>query len=75
MTDQSRRSEGALALPERHDLSGHLEPVIGRVVQRDVQGYFGFPLIKAGQTITPTIAERAQNLGRLFELIAATEEH
>ena len=77
MTQQSRTSAGsgdALALPERHELSGHLEPVVGRVAQREVAGYYGFPLVKAGQTITPSIAEKALNVGRLFELIAATEE-
>lgn len=63
-----------LALPDDADLIGYVEPLIGRTAQCDVQGYFGFPLIKAGQTVTRAIAERAQSLGRLFELTAATED-
>ena len=63
-----------VALPEHSYLIGYVDPIIGRVAHRTVSGYFGFPVIKAGQTVTKEIAERAQNLGRLFELIAATEE-
>ncbi|MBV9849555.1 MAG: hypothetical protein JO250_07690 [Armatimonadetes bacterium] len=62
------------ALPNDDSVIGHVEPIIGRVAQRDVQAYFGFPLIRKGETVTRETAERAQNLGRLFELIAATEE-
>jgi hypothetical protein len=62
------------ALPENGEMIGHIEPLIGRVARKDVIGYFGFPLIKKGETVTSTVAERAQNMARLFELIAATEE-
>lgn len=62
------------ALPDDGEIIGHVEPLIGRVAQRDVLGYFGFPLIKKGQTVTREIAERAQNMARLFELIEAAEE-
>jgi len=64
----------SVALPEDTSVIGHVEPIIGRVARREVKGYFGFPLIRAGQTVTHEHTERAQNLGRLFELIAATEE-
>lgn len=63
-----------VALPDSGDVIGYVEPIVGRVAQRDVQAYFGFLLIKRGETVTHATAERAQNLGRLFELIAATEE-
>ena len=62
------------ALPENSEMIGHIEPLIGRVAQRDVSGYFGFPLIKKGDVVTRSVAERAQNMARLFELIAATED-
>ena len=67
-------AQNTLALPDDTDVIGYVEPIIGRVAQRDVQAYFGFPLIKKGDTVTRETAERAQNLGRLFELVAATEE-
>ena len=67
-------AQNTLALPDNSEVIGYVEPIIGRVAQRDVQAYFGFPLIKKGDTVTREIAERAQNLGRLFELVAATEE-
>ena len=51
---------------------GYVEPIIGRVAKADVAGYFGFPLIAKGQTVTQDIAERAHSMGRLFELVAAT---
>ena len=62
-----------LALTDDNSLAGFLEPVVGRVALRDVTGYYGFPLIKAGQTVTRNIAEKALSLGRLFELTEATE--
>ena len=62
-----------LALTDDHTLAGFLEPLIGRVALREVKGYYGFPLIKAGQTVTRNIAEKALSLGRLFELTEATE--
>jgi hypothetical protein len=54
--------------------AGFVAPIIGRVALHDVDGYFGFPLIKKGETVTPTHVSRAQSLGRLYELIAATGE-
>ena len=55
--------------------AGFIAPIVGRVALRGVEGYFGFPLIKQGETITPTHVSRAQSLARLYELIAATEAH
>lgn len=52
---------------------GHVDPIIGRTAKRDVLGYYGFPIIASGQTITPAIAAKAESMGRLFEVIAATE--
>ena len=63
-----------LALPESNDVVGYLEPLLGRVAKRDVQGYFGFPLIRAGQNVTAAVLEKAQSMGRLYEVIASTEE-
>jgi len=74
MTGQIVGHADTMPLPERYELSGHLAPVVGRVARRDVAGYFGFPIVKAGQIVTPSIAEKAQSMGRLFELISATEE-
>jgi hypothetical protein len=62
------------ALPENGEIIGYVEPLIGRVAQRDVLGYFGFPLIRKGETVTASILERAHSLSRLYELTAATEE-
>jgi len=62
-----------VALPDETEQIGYVEPLVGRVAQRDVQGYFGFPLIKKGEVVTPDILERAHSLSRLFELTAATE--
>ena len=67
-------AQNTLALPDNSEVIGYVEPIVGRIAQRDVQAYFGFSLIKKGETVTRATAERAQNLGRLFELIAATEE-
>jgi hypothetical protein len=63
-----------LALPENNEVVGHLEPLLGRVAKRDVTGYFGFPLIRAGQAVTPAIFEKAQSQGKLYEVIASTED-
>lgn len=62
-----------VALPDATEVIGYVEPLVGRVAQRDVQGYFGFPLIKKGETVTTDILERAHSLSRLFELTEATE--
>ncbi len=62
------------ALPESHEIVGYVEPLIGRVALHDVIGYFGFPIIKKGETVTPEIANRAQSMARLFELFKAVEE-
>ncbi len=62
------------ALPQGTGIIGYVDPIVGRVAHRDVLGYFGFPLIRRGETVTPEIFARAQNLSRLFELQAATEE-
>lgn len=62
-----------VALPDATQMIGYVEPLVGRVAQRDVAGYFGFPLIKKGESVTPEILERAHSLSRLFELTAATE--
>ena len=62
------------ALPSGTSIIGYVDPIIGRVAHRDVLGYLGFPLIRAGETVTPEIFSRSQNLSRLFELQAATEE-
>ena len=62
------------ALPQGTSIIGYVDPIIGRIAHRDVLGYLGFPLIRGGETVTPEIFARAQNLSRLFELQAATEE-
>lgn len=59
--------------PRRAIAAGFLAPVVGRTALKDVAGYFGFSLIKKGEVVTQTIYDRAQAMGRLFELIAATE--
>jgi hypothetical protein len=66
--------QNSIALPDNADMIGYIEPLIGSVAHHDVTGYFGFPLIKKGETVTRSIAERAHSMARLFELIAATEE-
>jgi hypothetical protein len=63
-----------LTLPESNEIIGYVDPLVGRIARRDVPGYFGFPLIKAGQAVTSATIEKAQNLGRLFELVAATDD-
>ncbi|MDR3710735.1 MAG: hypothetical protein P4L33_20745 [Capsulimonadaceae bacterium] len=51
--------------------AGFVAPVVGRTVVKDVAGYYGFPLIQKGETITEAIYARAQYMARLHELIAA----
>jgi hypothetical protein len=53
--------------------AGFIAPILGRKALRDVNGYFNFSLIKQGETITKAHVDRAQSLGRLYELIACTE--
>lgn len=60
------------ALPDSSAIIGYVEPLLGRVARRDVDGYFGFSLIKQGETVTPSVLERAHSMSRLFELIEAT---
>lgn len=60
-------------MPRRPVAAGFLAPVVGRTALREVAGYFGFPLIKRGEAVTQTIYDRAQAMGRLYELIEATE--
>lgn len=69
----SEHTVSDLALGEDNGLAGFLEPLVGRVVLKDVHGYYGFSLIRKGQIITRNIAEKALSLGRLFELTEATE--
>lgn len=66
-------AQNNLALPNGTSIIGYVDPIVGRVAHRDVLGYFGFPLIRKGETVTPEILARAQNLSRLFEIQAATE--
>ena len=66
-------AQDTFALPEGTGIIGYIDPIVGRVAHREVLGYFGFPLIRKGETVTREILERAQNLSRLFELQAATE--
>lgn len=61
-------------LPQNNDIAGFVDPIIGRTAKRDVLGYFGFPLIRRGETVTPEILDKAQRISRLFELISATED-
>jgi hypothetical protein len=67
-------NDSTVGLPDTHEIVGYVDPLIGRIARRDVPGYFGFPLIKAGQTVTHAVLEKAQSLGRLFELTAATDD-
>lgn len=66
-------SQSTQPAPRRAIAAGFLAPVVGRTALRDVEGSFGFPLIKRGEAVTQTIYDRAQAMGRLFELISATE--
>jgi hypothetical protein len=67
-------TDSELTLPATDNIVGYVDPLIGRIARRDVSGYFGFPLIKAGQAVTHATIEKAQQLGRLFELVAATDD-
>lgn len=69
----AKRQAGSSPAPRQTVAAGYLAPVVGRIALRDVAGYFGFSLIKKGEAVTQTIYDRAQAMGRLFELIAATE--
>ncbi len=62
-------------LSESQTVVGHLAPLLGRVAKVDVVGYFGFPIIRAGQSVTDAILDKAQSQGKLYEVIASTEEH
>lgn len=64
----------AVPVPNKTTAAGFVAPVIGRKVLRDVDGYYGFPLIRKGEVITEAVYNRAQHLARLYELIAATRE-
>ena len=64
----------AIPVPKPRTAAGFVAPVVGRTALRDVDGYFGFPLIRKGEVITETIYNRAHQLARLYELIAATHE-
>lgn len=66
-------AQNNLALPDNTSIIGYVDPIVGRVAHRDVLGYFGFPLIRKGETVTPEILARSHNISRLFELQAATE--
>lgn len=66
-------AQDTLALPDNTSIIGYVDPIVGRVAHREVLGYFGFPLIRKGETVTPEILARAHNLSRLFELQSATE--
>ena len=54
--------------------AGFVAPIIGRTALRGVNGYFNFPLIRQGEKVTKAHVDRFQSLGRLYELIAATDE-
>jgi len=64
----------AVPIPVRNTAAGYLAPVVGRTAVKDVQGYFGFPLIQKGEVITEAIYNRAHKMARLYELIASTRE-
>ena len=66
-------AQNTAALPASGSIVGYVDPIVGRIAHREVLGYFGFPLIRKGETVTREIIERAQNYSRLFELQAATE--
>ena len=71
---QGQTGEEARSLPEGVTVPGYVDPIVGRVAHRDVLGYYGFPLIRKGETVTREILARAHSMSRLFELQAATEE-
>jgi hypothetical protein len=53
-------------------LPGYVEPIIGRVLVEDIRGIFGLTIARKGDVVTPFIYERAEQVGRLRELIIAT---
>ncbi len=67
-----KESNGLTPLPSDRREAGYLVPIIGRTVRRDVTGFRNFPLIRSGEVITAEIAERAQAMGRFYELTEAT---
>ncbi len=71
---QGQTGEEARSLPEGVTVPGYVDPIVGRVAHRDVLGYYGFPLIRKGETVTREVLARAHSMSRLFELQAATEE-
>ncbi len=71
---QGQTGEEARSLPEDVTVPGYVDAIVGRVAHRGVIGYYGFPLIQAGETVTREILGRAHSMSRLFELQAATEE-
>ncbi len=71
---QGQTGEEARSLPEGVTVPGYIDPIVGRVAHRDVLGYYGFPLIRKGETVTREILSRGHSMSRLFELQAATEE-
>ena len=54
--------------------AGFIAPIIGRVALRPVNGYYNFPLIRQGETVTKAHVDRAVSLGKLYELVAATDK-
>jgi hypothetical protein len=72
MADHATRPDFT-PIATRTTAAGFLAPVVGRTALRDVAGYFGFSLIKQGEVVSQTVYDRAQAMGRLYELIAATE--
>ena len=63
----------ATSVPKQKVASGFVAPVVGRVAVRDVPAHHGFLLIRKGETITEQHMDRADRMGRLYELIASTE--
>ncbi len=64
----------AIPIPKQTTLAGAVAPVLGRKAVRDVAGIFGFPLVSKGDVITEALYARANQMGRLYELIASTKE-
>ncbi len=54
--------------------AGFVVPLVGRKALKDVYSFPGFPLIRAGETVTKQHVEWAQHMGRLFELTASTTQ-
>ena len=71
---QGQTGEEARSLPEDVTVPGYIDPIVGRIAHRDVIGYYGFALIRKGETVTREVLARAHSMSRLFELQAATEE-